>query len=89
MLPKILFVRIDDEDKIGLISFMDMIYDRAFLTIIAATGRDSEAGLPGLHNSTRRKKQTVEELNPELHVTCPRHLADALDQSYYERRGWT
>ncbi|KAF2101845.1 HET-domain-containing protein [Rhizodiscina lignyota] len=82
-------VQDDDEDKNALIPFMDMIYDRAFLTVVAATGQSSEAGLPGLHKGTRRKKPTIEQLKPGLRVMCPKHLADALDQSYYDRRGWT
>ena len=79
----------DPQDKSGLIPFMDLIYDRAFLTIVAATGQDSAAGLPGIHKGTRCDAQIIEELKPGLRVMSPKHLADALQESYYETRGWT
>ena len=79
----------DPQDKNGLIPFMDLIYDRAFLTIVAATGQDSDAGLPGLRNGARHQTQQIEELKPGLRVVSPKHLADALEESYYETRGWT
>ena len=68
---------------------MDLIYHRAFLTIVAATGQDSDAGLPGLRKGTRYETQQIKELKPGLHVMSPKHLADALEESYYETRGWT
>ena len=82
-------VQDDPQDKNGLIPFMDLIYDRAFLTIVAATGQDSGAGLPGLRKGTRYETQRIEELKPGLHVMSPKHLGDALEESYYETRGWT
>ena len=82
-------VQDDHQDKSSLIPFMDLIYDRAFLTIVAATGQDSEAGLPGLGKGTRYKTQIIEELKPGLRVMSPKHLSDALEQSFYETRGWT
>lgn len=82
-------VQDDHHDKNGLIPFMDLIYDRAFFTIVAATGHDSEAGLPGLRKGTRYDTQKIAELEPELRVVSPKHLADALELSYYETRGWT
>ena len=82
-------VQDDHQDKNDLIPFMDLIYNRAFLTIVAATGQDSEAGLPGLRKGTRHETQKIEELEPKLRVVAPKHLADALELSYYETRGWT
>lgn len=82
-------VQDDPQDKNGLIPFMDLIYDRAFLTIVAATGQDSDAGLPGLRKGTRYETQEIEELKPGLRLVSPKHLADALEESYYETRGWT
>ena len=71
----------DFQDKNGLIPFMDLIYNRAFLTIVAATGQDSEVGLPGLRRGTRYERQKIEELKPGLRVTSPKHLSDALEES--------
>ena len=79
----------DPQDKNGMIPFMDLVYDRAFLTIVAATGQDSDEGLPGLRKGTRCVTQRIEELKPGLRVVSPKHLADALEESYYETRGWT
>ena len=82
-------VQDDHQDKNDLIPFMDLVYDRAFLTIIAATGQDSEAGLSGLRKGTRCETQKIAELKPGLRIVSPKHLSDALEQSYYETRGWT
>lgn len=82
-------VQDDTADKAKMLSVMDNIYDRAFLTIIAATGQDSSAGLPGLRKSSRGVQQRIENLKPGLGVASPKHLSDALEQSYYDTRGWT
>lgn len=82
-------VQDDTADKAEMLSIMDNIYDRAFLTIIAATGQDSSAGLPGLKKSPRGVRQRIANLKPGLSVTSPKHLSDALEQSYYDTRGWT
>ncbi|KAI9768672.1 MAG: hypothetical protein M1839_003980 [Geoglossum umbratile] len=41
------------EDKRHVIGNMHMIYSSATLTIVAADGKDAEAGLPGLHSNSR------------------------------------
>ncbi|KAE9366641.1 hypothetical protein N431DRAFT_445356 [Stipitochalara longipes BDJ] len=47
----------DDEDKKYQIGKMGSIYNSTFLTIVAASGDDSGAGLPGLWPNTRFYKQ--------------------------------
>lgn len=79
----------DDADKRGLIPHMDLIYDRGFMTIVAATGDNANAGLPGVRKKSRSCVQMVEELRPSLRLTCPKHLTDLLNNSVYESRGWT
>ncbi|MCJ1247930.1 hypothetical protein MMC30_005145 [Trapelia coarctata] len=82
-------VQDDDRDKMSLIPNMHLIYDRAFMTIIAGTGKDAEAGLPGVRTNSRAHAQTVEEILPGLRLVCLKSLTDALNQSIYESRAWT
>ncbi|KLO82040.1 tol protein [Fusarium fujikuroi] len=49
------------EDLERGINVMDLIYERSLLTIIAASGNDADAGLPGVRARSRPAlKQTVE-----------------------------
>jgi len=45
------------EDQAHFIPMMDKIYGGAFLTIIAASGEDFNAGLPGVRPDTRQPRQ--------------------------------
>ncbi|RMZ89260.1 hypothetical protein DV736_g3502, partial [Chaetothyriales sp. CBS 134916] len=79
----------DSSDKNSLIPYMHKIYDRAFMTIVAASGKDAQAGLPGVCPKSRRQEQRVEEISPGLRLICPKHIVDALNHSVYESRAWT
>lgn len=46
-----------DADKAEQISMMDAIYNAAYVTIIAASGKDAYGGLPGLEKGTRFLEQ--------------------------------
>lgn len=50
-------VQDDDEHKMRDITRMDVIYLRAFATIVALAGGDADAGLPGLRPGTRLPQQ--------------------------------
>ena len=76
-------------DKQTSIPCMHLIYERAFMSIIAASGRDADAGLPGVGRSSNPRMQTVEEVLPNFRLICPKHLSDALDESVYGSRAWT
>ncbi|KAF2811046.1 HET-domain-containing protein [Mytilinidion resinicola] len=78
-----------DADKAHYIPYMDSIYDRAFLTIAAATGDSADAGLPGVRKGSRGCSQIIEEVLPSVRLSSIRHLRDALDESVYESRAWT
>ena len=82
-------VQDDSSDKNSLIPYMHMIYDRAFMTIVAATGENAQAGLPGVRPNSRAQYQRLEEISPALKLISPRHIVDALNQSVYESRAWT
>ncbi|KAF9484848.1 hypothetical protein BDN70DRAFT_58032 [Pholiota conissans] len=71
------------------ISHMDLVYQRAVLTIIAAHGRSADAGLPGLHPGTRTVEQKIIEVLPGIKMTHTGVVYDAMSGSYYNRRGWT
>ena len=64
---------------------MDMIYGHASLTICAADGEDSSAGLRALHASPdkHQERQCFEKISPnmQLMVTYP-------SESYVERSVW-
>lgn len=82
-------VQDDDRDKLSLIPYMHLIYDRAFMTIVAGNGKDAEAGLSGVRSDSRARAQMVEEILPGLTMMSPKHVVDALDQSIYDSRAWT
>jgi Heterokaryon incompatibility protein (HET) len=82
-------VQDDSSDKNSLIPYMHIIYDRAFMTIVAASGEDAQAGLPGVCPKSRAQQQRLEEISPGLRLICPKHIVDALNQSVYESRAWT
>jgi hypothetical protein len=51
----------DDKDvKRSQIATMNQIYQGAYATIIAASGNDANAGLPGVRSGTRRWLQNME-----------------------------
>lgn len=79
----------DRQEKKELISQMDLIYDRAFMTIVAANGDNADTGLRAFHAKNRGCRQNVEEIRPGLRLVCPKHVADNLNHSAYETRGWT
>lgn len=69
---------------------MDMIYGDAFLTIVAATGDNAGAGLPGYRRNTRGRPQArAERIGPDLSLIVLPHWDAQLGQSTYAHRGWT
>ncbi|KAF4568526.1 hypothetical protein EYR40_010066 [Pleurotus pulmonarius] len=82
-------VQDDRKDVDVQIGVMELIYGTAFLTIFAAGGRNAHAGLPGLRERTRAKKQHIEVIqNVHLAVPLPT-LGAVLTQSVWGTRGWT
>jgi hypothetical protein len=88
-IDSICIVQDDDEDKMRLIPTMDLLYDNAFLTIVAASGNDANAGLPGVRKDSRGRQQVIEEVKTGLRLISPKHVTDSVDQSVWESRGWT
>jgi len=79
----------DETDMQKGIQLMDFIYEGSTLNIIAATGFDASAGLPGIHYGSRRMTQHVEEVFPGLNMAVYRALGVHLQASRYATRGWT
>ncbi|KAK4452581.1 heterokaryon incompatibility protein-domain-containing protein [Podospora aff. communis PSN243] len=79
-------------DKAAQISCMGTIYSCASLTIVAASGDSSAAGLPGIL-STRRDPavaaQHTEVVSNLTFHTMPPTLRESLAQSPWSTRGWT
>ncbi|KAF4878135.1 hypothetical protein CGCSCA1_v002878 [Colletotrichum siamense] len=78
----------DDNDKIPGIKHMDAIYSRAFCTIIAASGKDANAGIPGW-GIIRRRAQHVSEVLPGVNMILTKGMSTYLRQTQYDERAWT
>jgi hypothetical protein len=81
----------DGDDMADGISKMDLVYRGARVTIIAATGSDANAGLPGLRPGSRPGMQYVEEVKPGVKMALVDGLFDLFKyfQGSYQTRGWT
>ncbi|MCJ1381008.1 hypothetical protein MMC17_004117 [Xylographa soralifera] len=83
-------VQDDAQEKHGQIANMDAIYGNALLTINAAAGQDSNAGLPGIRQSSRKVEQLVLEYQPGHRLIAAQPImTDIADKSYRNTRAWT
>ena len=79
----------DTEDlKLGVNS-MDLIYERARLTVVAICGNDADAGLPGVNEGTRSTRQNTGEIYPGVEVGIVQGLDTLLKKPVYTTRAWT
>ncbi|KAH8800501.1 heterokaryon incompatibility protein-domain-containing protein [Xylogone sp. PMI_703] len=76
-------------EKADYISKMDLVYALAYVTIVAATGHDANAGLPGVRPGTQNYHQPIEELAPGFRLAFKPRAGDYLFDAVYETRGWT
>jgi Heterokaryon incompatibility protein (HET) len=74
-------------EKAEAISKMDLVYGAAFVTIVAATGDNADAGLPGVRPGTRGYRQPIEELMPSLRLAVKPVSANYMEDSVYKTRG--
>lgn len=70
------------------ISTMDLIYNAAFCTIVAACGEDASFGLPGV-GLTRRLEQPAIHLNGQVWVSSLRDPGPMIKTSTWASRAWT
>ncbi|KAL5364970.1 heterokaryon incompatibility protein-domain-containing protein [Aspergillus floccosus] len=83
----------DADDKARLVGRMDDVYDNAMVTVIAAAGRDADAGLCGISPRTGHPVQPEKiifsngaSINLSL---CLPSLCDEARSSNWNTRGWT
>jgi len=82
---------IQDEqaDKQRQLPIMDKIYSGAFLVVIAASGDNANAGLPGRGNQIRMPVQRVEMVQAKPFINVQPDLVKLLNMSTWNNRGWT
>lgn len=75
--------------QIQQLAMMDVIYQGSTVTIIAMSGEDSDAGLPGVSSITARVPQGVETIEgKEILVIFPT-LVQEMENARYQTRAWT
>ena len=83
-------VQDDSREKHTQIANMDAVYGNAILSINAAAGQDANAGLPGVHQSSRKVEQFVLEYRPGRRLIAAQPImTDIADNSYWNTRAWT
>lgn len=92
-------VQDDIPDKSHHLAFMDQVYRYAEITIIAASGKDASAGLPGLREPRDIQQRIVKVQDssaesPELHLITAPAPRPAWHHNYlsgteWSTRGWT
>ncbi|RDW57108.1 hypothetical protein BP6252_13854 [Coleophoma cylindrospora] len=84
-------VQDDDEIKRVQISNMNLVYSSSVMTIVAAVGSDSNAGLAGLVQSSepRATQQSYGNIGSQRLVTASGNIVDTVLKSYWNSRGWT
>ncbi|KAL8809880.1 MAG: hypothetical protein Q9200_003038 [Gallowayella weberi] len=85
----ICIVQDDWENKSEAIANMDSVYSNALVTIIAGSGIDANAGLPGLHRGTRNLRVQAERILPDLRLMAIGKGVEFLKHSVYSTRAWT
>ena len=79
----------DETELVECTRVMDKYYAMATLTIVAASGTDAHAGLPGIYPTRRKSPRLVKEILPRKWMTTMEHVDVFLRSSYYSSRGWT
>jgi hypothetical protein len=83
---KLCIVQDEPAEKKKAIDNMALIYMRAHAVIIAASGCDANAGLPGVGENLRVNANDSQAPLSQLELNL---LGESLAKSVYETRGWT
>jgi hypothetical protein len=70
-------------------SCMDLIYEFSTLTIVAATGKDANAGLPGVHIGSRFAEEHIAEVVHGLRLAVYTDGEFRVEPTVYNSRAWT
>jgi hypothetical protein len=81
-------VQDDSTSKQEAISKMDVVYENALMTIIAAADGNADDGLPGVRHCSRRIAQEFATIGPDLRLIVP-HDLKAFWRSTWASRAWT
>ena len=88
-----LCIRQDNEaDKREQILQIGFVYESAMFTIVAASGKDSDAGLPGVRPNTRFRQQYGVRIGGETYIASIQNPVDEIytsKTSKWARRAWT
>ncbi|KAF1964670.1 HET-domain-containing protein [Bimuria novae-zelandiae CBS 107.79] len=76
-------------DKLAQIPKMDIIYGASTLTVIAASGADSNAGLPGVLPTDTRKEQMIGKIGDQFFVSIQYDPMKTFWESTWVSRAWT
>ncbi|KAK3306247.1 heterokaryon incompatibility protein-domain-containing protein [Chaetomium strumarium] len=71
------------------VNVMDQIYERAWISIVAANGHDSNAGLPGVQPGERAGRVLVKQVKQGVSMGVYVGTELQLQRSVYETRAWT
>ena len=78
----------DEADKQMMLRNMDLIYENAEVTIVAMSGEDDGAGLPGVSQQPRTLQPHFRTARGCLISSCP-PIAKLFQTSKWASRGWT
>jgi hypothetical protein len=79
----------DPDDTARGVKVMDEIYERSWLTIVAASGHDANAGLPGVREGSRYPGAAAIPVAEDVSVGLFVPLDRLLKCSVYQTRAWT
>ncbi|KAM6487698.1 heterokaryon incompatibility protein-domain-containing protein, partial [Trichoderma sp. SZMC 28011] len=79
----------DPSTKQQMIDCMNLIYENAYITLFAASGDNSHAGLPGVLPSSRNVDQLMATVADGLTFIYPTPFKEVMKKSPWATRGWT
>jgi Heterokaryon incompatibility protein (HET) len=82
-------VQDDPVDMSHGIENMDIIYEGALATVVAANGKDQNSRLTGISDVERDTQQPVRQVVPGVKMTIIEGVYDYLGVAHYSTRGWT
>ncbi|KAI1768195.1 heterokaryon incompatibility protein-domain-containing protein [Hypoxylon sp. FL1150] len=78
----------DNLDRVQRMAYMGSIYSHASLVVIAASGKDAHAGLPGVAGN-RKIWQYKQNVGDFPLITAQPWVAQAVKRTTWNTRGWT